>query len=67
MKAKKLPNRLYSHWENEGTQDEFLQTDEDPSGAVKRGETKTVGVYELVGYAEIKNTTDVTVKPLKRK
>lgn len=65
--SKKLPKTIYGHWNEEGTQDEYLRTDPEPASLVETGETLTVGVYELVGTAEVKNTTSTTVKPLRRK
>ncbi|HEV7297954.1 MAG TPA: hypothetical protein VGN72_01210 [Tepidisphaeraceae bacterium] len=56
----KLPQKIYGHWHEEGTSDQFLRTDECPECLVENGETLKVGVYELVGYAEVKNATQVT-------
>lgn len=61
---KKEPKRLYGYWDGKG-EDMYFGTYEDPDDAVATGETRKVGVYELVGHAQIKNSTETTVTPIK--
>jgi hypothetical protein len=60
-KLPKLPKTIYGYWSDEsGPNDLFLRTDPEPKSLVEVNETLRVGVYELVGYAIVKNTTNTT-------
>jgi hypothetical protein len=64
-KPKALPGQVYGHWAEEGTRDEFFRTavDSDAESLLKTGETIVVGVYELVGTAELRNSTTLKLSP----
>lgn len=68
--AEKLPKTLYGYIGSDYGRKEdeaYLHTSEEPNDLLQTGESRRVGVWELVGYAEIKNTTTTAVKRLKRK
>lgn len=59
MKYKKPPETLYGHWHNDGSrvEDAFVRVDGDPKTLVEPNTTTRVGVYKLVGFADITNVT----------
>lgn len=63
-----LPKVIYAEWRNDtGLHgDTFFQADPDGEKLVEIGEEKTVGVYELVGRATVKNATTLELKAAKR-
>lgn len=58
---KKLPETIYGFWQNDsndGDDDEtFFNSGSNPDDLVEANDCRRVGVYKLVGNAEIKNTT----------
>ncbi len=63
---KKLPKTLYGYWDG-SKGEEFVNTTDDANATVETGETKRVGVYELVGYAQVVNETKTTLTRTQQK
>lgn len=64
-----LPKKIYGYWNNDGgPDDEFLQTGASEASMVDVNEERRVGIYELTGYAIIKNvtttSTEATINPV---
>ncbi len=51
---KKYPRRIYVFRENDGTEDEFFNSQRDASVFASLDETKNIAIYELVKTAKIK-------------
>jgi len=67
-KQKAYPKVLYVKREDEGTDDEFLLCDDDPSVLVEQEITVTVALYRFTEMVSLKNVTSVLkTKPLKGK
>lgn len=68
MKQKKPPKRIYGLWRSDTgkPQDTYFSADPDPDSMVETGQVLSVWVYELVGTAEIRNTTETTVSPTRK-
>ena len=48
MKTKKLPKKVYVAWEDAVTEGPYLIAEETERGLVEVGDTRTVGIYQLV-------------------
>lgn len=59
MSAKKFPKTLYLKFEEEGTEDEWLQASEDADTLAERNRIVRAGRYELVETMELQNRTVV--------
>jgi hypothetical protein len=68
MKQKKPPKRIYGMWRSDTgkPEDTYFSADPNPDSMVETGQVLSVWVYELVGTAEIRNTTETTVSPTRK-
>lgn len=55
-----LPETIYGGWSDDVPEEQYVRTDPDAASLIETGETITVGVYKLVGKAQVKNATTVT-------
>lgn len=60
-KPPKLPETIYGFWyDGDGIESRFLRTGSDPEQLADENKTNRVGVYKLVGLADIENKTTAT-------
>lgn len=57
--AKRIPNKLYGKWENEGTDDEFFMTSVSVKDLCISEEIATIGIYELTKTTKAVNKTEI--------
>ena len=58
-RKKQLPKVLYAVWNYDSPDDPFFDHSDDPSLLAEKGETITVGRYELINKVKLINTTKV--------
>jgi hypothetical protein len=60
MKMKKLPKQVYVAWEQAANDEPFLIAQETEHGLVEAGDTRTVGVYQLVETVTLSAKVEIT-------